>query len=136
MAEAVLCIVAGPPGFGSLLSQVISGIRALHGIKNRADKAPAELASLISELTTLQRLMEDVRDKILPSRCNDSLFQQCHESCEHVVRGLEKLKKRVPTESEATEKQKVLKIFAFRHWKEDVESLRRHIQDAKTNLIL
>jgi hypothetical protein len=133
MAE-VFGIAAGVAGFGSVLIQVISGIDTLRDISSRADKAPAELASLTIELTCLKRLMEEVRDKAL---CNDDfLLQLCHASCEHVVRSLEKLMKRVPTESEGTGKQKVLKIFAFRHWKEDVEDLQRSIQGAKINLIL
>jgi hypothetical protein len=133
MAE-VFGIAASVAGFVSLLIQVASGIDTLRDISNRADKAPAELASLTIELTFLKRLMEEVIEKAL---CNDdSVLQLCHTSCEHVVRSLEKLKKKVPTESEGTGKQKVLNIFAFRHWKEDVEDLQRIIQGAKINLIL
>ncbi|KAF8855102.1 hypothetical protein BDZ45DRAFT_805312 [Acephala macrosclerotiorum] len=133
MAE-VFGIAAGAAGFVSLLIQVISGIDTLRDIGNRADKAPAELASLTIELTCLKRLMEEVIDK---APCNDDfVLQLCQASCEQVVKGLEKLKKRVPTESEGTGKQKLLKIFTFRHWKEDVEVLQRSIQGAKINLIL
>jgi hypothetical protein len=133
MAE-VFGIAAGTAGFLSLLIQIINGIDTLRDISNRADKAPAELSSLTIELTHLKHLINEVIDKKL---CNDdSVLQLCHASCEDVVRGVEKLKKRLPTESEGTGKQKVLKIFAFRHWKEDVEALQRSIQGAKINLIL
>jgi hypothetical protein len=133
MAE-IFGIAASAAGFVSLLIQIINGIDTLRDISNRADKAPAELASLMTELTFLRRLMEEVIDK---APCNDDfVVQLCHASCEHVVSGLKRLKKRVPAESEGAGKQKVLKIFAFRHWKEDVEVLQRSIQDAKTNLIL
>jgi hypothetical protein len=128
MAE-VFGIAAGAAGFCSLLIQIINGIDTLRDISNRADKAPAELSSLTIELTYLKHLIEEVVDK---KPCNDDfVLQLCHASCEHVVRGLEKLKKRLPTESEGTGKQKVLKIFTFRHWKEDVEALQRSIRAPK-----
>jgi hypothetical protein len=133
MAE-VFGIAAGAAGFVPLLLQVINGIDTLRDISNRADKAPAELSSLMTELTFLKRLIKEVIYKT--PRDDDFVLQLCHASCEHVVRGLEKLKKILPTELEGTGKQKVLKIFAFRHWKEDVEALQRSIQGAKINLIL
>ena len=133
MAE-VFSIAAGVAGFISLLGQVISGIDTLRDISNRADKAPAELSSLMIELTCLKCLMNEVIDKAL---CNDDyMLQACHASCEHVVRGLENLRKRLPTESKGAGRQNVLKILGFRHWKEDVELLQRNIQNAKINLIL
>ena len=133
MAEA-FGIAAGAAGFVSLLMAVISGIETLRDISNRADKAPAELASLVSELTCLTSLMEEILAKA--PRNHDSVLQLCHASCEDVVRGLEKLQKRVRTELGGTGKQRVRKIFAFRRWKEDVEVLQRSIQGAKINLIL
>ena len=133
MAE-ILSVAAGAAGFVSLLLQVISGIDTLRDISNRADKAPAELAFLVSELTWLKRLMEETRDKTL--RDDDLVLQLCHASCEDVVRGIEKLRKRVPTESEGTGKKRVMKLFAFRHWKEDMDVLQRNIQGAKINLML
>jgi hypothetical protein len=133
MAE-IFGIAAGAAGFVPLIVQVINGIDTLRDISNRADKAPAELASLMLELTCLQRLMEEVVDRA--PRNADFMVQLCHASCEHVVRGLEKLKKRVPAELVRKEKPKVLTIFAFRHWKEDVEVLRQSIQGAKINLIV
>ncbi|KIN05249.1 hypothetical protein OIDMADRAFT_51065 [Oidiodendron maius Zn] len=133
MAE-VFGIAAGAAGFVSLLMAVMSGIDTLRDISNRADKAPAELASLVSELTCLTSLMQEILAK--PLRNRDSVLQMCHASCEDVVRGLEKLQKSIPTKLGGTGKQRVLKIFAFRRWKEDVEVLRRSIQGAKINLIL
>ena len=133
MAE-VFGIAAGAAGFVSLLVQIIGGIDTLRDISNRAVKAPAELSSLMNELICLQRLMKEVIDK--PPHKDDCVLQMCHATCEDVVRGLEKLKKRLPSKSEGMAKQKVLKIFALRHWKEDVEVLQRSIQGAKINLIL
>jgi hypothetical protein len=133
MAE-VFGIAAGAAGFFPLLLQIINGIDTLRDISNRADKAPAELSSLTIELTYLKRLIEEVIDN---TPCNgDFVLQLCLASCEHVVRGLEKLKRTLPTESEGTAKRKVLNIFTFRHWKEDVEALQQSIQGAKINLIL
>ena len=133
MAE-VFGIAAGVAGFVSLLIQVISGIDTLRDISHRVDKAPAELASLMIELTCLKCLVEELIGKA--SRNDDFVLQVCHASCEQVVRCLEKLKKKVPSESKGTGQQKLLKMFAFRHWKEDVEVLQRSIQGAKINLIL
>jgi hypothetical protein len=133
MAE-VFGIAAGAAGFMSLLIQVISGLDTLRDISNRADKAPAELVSLVNELTWLKKLMEEIIKKAGPN--DDFVLQMCHASCEDVVQGLKKLQKRAPTESEGIGKQRVLKIFAFRRWKEDVEVLHRSIQGAKINLIL
>jgi len=133
MAE-LFGVTAGAAGFASLLIQVISGIDTLREILNCAEKAPAELSSLVIELTCLQRLMKEAIDKA-PSN-TDFMLQLCYASCEHVARSLEKLKKRLPTESEGTGKQKLPKVFIFRHWKADVEDLQRRVQDAKINLIL
>jgi hypothetical protein len=88
----------------------------------------------MTKLVCLKHLMEEIMDKAL---CNkDFMLESCHESCEAVLRSLEKLRKRVPTESEGTGKQRVLNISAFRRWKEDVEALERGIQGTKFNLIL
>lgn len=133
MAEA-FGIAAGAAGFVSLLMAVISGIETLRDISNRADEAPAELASLLNELTCLTSLMKEIRAKALHN--HDSVLQLCHESCEDVVRGLEKLQKRVPTELGGTRKRRGLKTFTFWRWKEDVKVLQRSIQGAKINLIL
>jgi hypothetical protein len=130
MAE-ILSITTGAPGFVSLLIQIISAIDTLRDISARADKAPAELCSLMTELICLKDLMEEVKDK--RPRSGDSVLQLCHRRCEHVHKSLEKLKKRL---SAQTRKQKVLKVFAFRHWKEDVEALQRSILDAKMDLML
>jgi hypothetical protein len=76
MAE-VFGIAAGAAGFISLI-QVISSIDTLHDISNRADKAPAELSSLMIELTCLKCFMNEVIDKAL---CNDDyMLQACHAS--------------------------------------------------------
>ena len=133
MAE-LFGVAAGAAGFVSFLAKIISGIDTLREISKRVEKAPDELSTLMVELTCLQRLIKEVIDKD-PSN-TDFMLHLCYASCERVVRGLEKLKKRVPIEWEGTGKQKVLKIFSFRHWKEDVEDLQRSIQDAKMNLIL
>jgi hypothetical protein len=133
MAE-VFGIAAGAAGFVSLLIQVVSGIDTLRDISYRAHEAPAELQSLLTELECLKYLMEKVKDQAVHD--DDLVLQLCHESCKHVVAGLEKLQKKAPTVSEGRGKQRVLKIFTFRHWKEDVEVLQQSIQGAKINLIL
>lgn len=133
MAE-VFGIAAGAAGFVSLLIQVVSGIDTLCDISNRAHEAPAELQSLLTELECLKYLMEKVKDQVV--RDDDIVLQLCHESCKNVVTGLGKLQKKVLAVSEGRGKQRVLKIFAFRHWKEDVEVLHWRIQGAKINLIL
>jgi hypothetical protein len=133
MAE-ILSITTGAPGFVSLLIQIISAIDTLRDISARADKAPAELCSLMNELICLKDLMKAVTDK--RPRSGDSMLQLCHRSCEHVHKSLEKLMKRLSAQLEGTGKQRVLKVFAFRHWKEDVEALQRGILDAKMNLML
>jgi hypothetical protein len=133
MAE-MFSITTGAAGFVQLLIQIISGINTLRDISARADKAPAELCALMTELICLKDLMEEVKDK--RPRNGDSMLQLCHRSCEHVHKSLEKLKKRLSAQPEGTGKQKVLKVFAFRHWKEDVEALQRSILDAKMNLML
>ena len=133
MAE-IFGIVAGAAGFVSLLIQVISGIDTLRDIRNYADEAPAELASLVMELTCVKHLMEEIIAKTLLN--DDVVLQLCYTRCEDVVRRLEKLQKTALTESRSTVRQRVLKILAFRHWKEDVEVLQRSIQGAKINLIL
>jgi hypothetical protein len=127
-------IAAGAAGFVPLLIQIISSINTLRDINAHADKTPAELCSLMSELICLKDLMKQVTDK--KPRSDDFVLQQCHKSCEHVHKSLEKLKKKLSAQPERTGKQKVLKVFAFRHWKEDVEALQRSILDAKMNLML
>jgi nitrate reductase NapE component len=134
MAE-VFGIAAGAAGFLSLLIQIISGIDTLHDISDRANKAPAELASLINELEYLKRLMEEFVQRA--SRNDDVMLQMCHASCAGVMKDFEKLKKCIPTELKGTAgRQRLLRMFNFRHWKEDVEVLQRSIQSAKTFLIV
>ncbi|PMD37920.1 ankyrin [Hyaloscypha variabilis F] len=133
MAE-VLSVVTSPGGFVYLLRQVIVGVDTLRDIRSRARKAPAELSSLTDELACLRLLLEEIKDKTVSG--NDPLLQLCHDSCEQVVGGLEKLRRRLPAEQERSGKQKVLEIFAFRHWKEDVEALRQSIRESKTYLIM
>lgn len=88
----------------------------------------------MTELICLKDLLKEVKDK--KPRSDAFVLQLCHRSCEHVHQTLEKLKKRLSAQPEGTGKQKVLRVFAFRHWKEDVEALQRSILDAKMNLIL
>jgi hypothetical protein len=133
MAE-IFGIAAGAAGFVPLLIQIISSIDTLRDINARADKAPAELCSLMNELICLKDLMKEVTDKRPHS--DDFILQLCHKSCEHVHKSLEKLKTRLSSQAEGTGKQKVLKVFAFRRWKEDIEALQRSILDAKMNLML
>jgi hypothetical protein len=133
MAEG-LSVVTSPGGFVYLLRQVIVGVDTLRDIRSRARKAPAELSSLTDELACLRLLLEEIKDKTVFG--NDPLLRLCHGSCEHVVGGLEKLRRRLPAEQERSGKQKVLEIFAFRHWKEDVEALQQSIREAKTYLIM
>ena len=104
-------LAAGTAEFVSLLFQVANAIDTLRDISNRADKAPAQLDSLLSELTFLIHLMQEV---IAKRPCKDDLVvQHCHASCNEVVRGLEKLKRRLPNEVEGVGKQKMLKIFFY-----------------------
>lgn len=133
MAE-IFGVAAGAAGFVSLLIQIVSGIDILRDISSRADKAPAELDSLINELSFLEHLMQQVIDKA--PRNDDFVLQHCHASCDQVVRGLAKLQKRFPTKTGSMGRHKLRKLFNFRHWKEDVEGLERSIQGAKINLIL
>lgn len=133
MAE-IFGITAGAAGFVPILIQIISSIDTLRDISARADKAPAELCSLMTELICLKDLLKEVKDK--KPRSDAFMLQLCHRSCEHVHQTLEKLKKRLSAQPEGTGKQKVLRVFAFRHWKEDVETLQRSILDAKVNLML
>ncbi len=133
MAEA-FGIAAGVAGLVSLLGQIISGIDTLRDINDRADKAEAELDSLVSELTFLKRFMEEVI--VQANRTDDFVIQLCNASCKQVARGLDKLTKRFPTEVEGKGKQNLPKIFVFRRWKEDVEALQKIVQEAKINLIL
>jgi hypothetical protein len=127
-------IAASAAGFVPLLIQVIRSIDTLRDISARADKAPAELSFLMCELICLTGLMNEVKDKA--PRSDGFVLQLCHKSCEQVHNSLEKLKKRLSAQPEGTGKQRVLKAFAFRNWKEDVEDLQRSILDAKMNLIL
>jgi hypothetical protein len=133
MAE-IFGIAAGAAGFVPLLIQIISSIDTLRDINARVDKAPAELCSLMNDLICLKGLMKEVTEK--RPRSDDFMLQLCYNSCEHVHKSLEKLKKRLSAQPEGTGKQKVLKVFAFRHWKEDIEALQRSILDAKMNLVL
>jgi hypothetical protein len=59
----IFSITAGAAGFVPLLIQIISTIDTLRDISARADKAPAELCSLMSELICLKDLMKEVKDK-------------------------------------------------------------------------
>lgn len=79
MAE-LFGITAGVAGFASLLIQVISGIDTLRDISNCADKAPAELASLVTELACLKHLMEESIYKAPHNDCAPAVLQLC-SSC-------------------------------------------------------
>ncbi|TVY80659.1 hypothetical protein LSUE1_G007086 [Lachnellula suecica] len=133
MAE-IFGIAAGVAGFVSLLTQIISGIDTLREINAHANKAPAELSALLSELTVLKSLIDEVINRAPPN--DDWYLQLCRSSIETVVIGLEKLKKRMNAWNQGTRKLKARKIFAFRHWKEDVEVLQRDIQVVKLDLLL
>ncbi|KAF4340918.1 ankyrin repeat-containing protein [Fusarium beomiforme] len=78
--------------------------------------------------------MQKANDKA-PSQ-NDPVFQHCQMKCDQVVRDLEALNKKLVTGSKRSAKGKVFIILTFRHWKENVEDLRRDIGEAKLNLIL
>lgn len=45
---------------------------------------------------------------------DDIIVHVCFMSCRKVVREIEKLKRRLATEGEGVQKQKLLKIFTFR----------------------
>jgi hypothetical protein len=86
------------------------------------------------ELDFLVHVMQEANDKA-PSQI-DPLLQHCQTSCDQVVRDLDALNKILETGSKRNAKGKVSRILAFRHWKENVEDLRRDIQGAKLNLIM
>ncbi|KAI7759836.1 hypothetical protein LZL87_009159 [Fusarium oxysporum] len=133
MAEA-FGIAAGAVGFVSLLVQITSGINKLRAITNSAEAAPDEIQSVIRELDFLVHVMQEANDKA-PSQI-DPLLQHCQTSCDQVVRDLDALNKILETGSKRNAKGKVSRILVFRHWKENVEDLRRDIQGAKLNLII
>ncbi len=133
MAE-MFGIYSGATGLIPLLIQIISSIDTLRDMSARADKAPAELCSLMTELICLKDLMKEFKKKEPGS--DDSVLQLCHRSCEHIYKSLEKLKKKLSAQPEGTGKPKVLKFFDLQHWKEDVEDLQRSILDAKMNLMM
>ncbi|EGU72957.1 hypothetical protein FOXB_16545 [Fusarium oxysporum f. sp. conglutinans Fo5176] len=133
MAEA-FGIAAGAVGFVSLLVQITSGINKLRAITNSAEAAPDEIQSVMRELDFLVHVMQEANDKA-PSQI-DPLLQHCQTSCDQVVRDLDALNKILETGSKRNAKGKVSRILAFRHWKENVEDLRRDIQGAKLNLII
>ncbi|KAF6518023.1 hypothetical protein HZS61_002101 [Fusarium oxysporum f. sp. conglutinans] len=133
MAEA-FGIAAGAVGFVSLLVQITSGINKLRAITNSAEAAPDEIQSVMRELDFLVHVMQEANDKA-PSQI-DPLLQHCQTSCDQVVRDLDALNKILETGSKRNAKGKVSRILAFRHWKENVEDLRRDIQGAKLNLIM
>lgn len=67
---------------------------------------------------------------------NSAVLQPCQASCDQVIKDLEALVQKLPTESTGSRKPRVLRLLAFRNWKEDVEALQQGIQGAKINLIL
>ncbi|WKT50771.1 hypothetical protein QSH57_015741 [Fusarium oxysporum f. sp. vasinfectum] len=133
MAEA-FGIAAGAVGFVSLLLQITSGINKLRAITNSAEAAPDQIQSVMRELDFLVHVMQEANDKA-PSQI-DPLLQHCQTSCDQVVRDLDALNKILETGSKCSAKGKVSRILAFRHWKENVEDLRRDIDGAKMNLIM
>ncbi|KAH7118575.1 hypothetical protein B0J13DRAFT_458317 [Dactylonectria estremocensis] len=133
MAEA-LGIAAGVAGFISLLVQINSGIETLRDIRKQVDGAPSELGSLTQELQFLADIMQRVIQST-PSR-DASALQHCQTSCDEVVILLNSLKKKFLDASQEHGPRRIIKILAFRQWKEAVDDLHRGIQAAKINLTL
>ncbi|KAK7402561.1 hypothetical protein QQX98_011699 [Neonectria punicea] len=133
MAE-LFGVAAGVAGFVSLLTQIMGGIETLREIRSHAERAPAELDNLTSELAFLAHLMREVIAKAADK--DDIVHRHCQSSCDQVVRGLAKLKSKLSTELKASGRQKILRLLALKHWKQDIEDLQSSIQGAKINLIL
>ncbi|OHE96000.1 hypothetical protein CORC01_08693 [Colletotrichum orchidophilum] len=133
MAE-LFGILAGVAGFASLSVQIGEGITKLRTIRDSAGQAATDISTLIRELDLLTYVMQDVDAQT--SLRNDSVIQHCRADCDQVVRDLKSLLTKLPPTSRSTTKTNVLKLLAFRDWKENVESLQRSIQGAKVNLIL
>ncbi|KAF5652102.1 nacht and ankyrin domain protein [Fusarium sp. NRRL 25303] len=133
MAEA-FGIAAGAVGFVSLLGQITSGINKLRDITSSAEAAPDDMQSVMRELDFLVHVMQEANDKA-PLRVDPAL-QHCQTNCAQVVKDLDALNKILEAGSKSNAKGKVSRIVAFRHWKNNVESLRRDIQGAKLNLIM
>lgn len=131
MAE-VFGVVTGAAGLISLAVQINKGIETLRDARQRADGAPAELETLTRELEFLAIVMDQVIRKAPPS--DSFIIQHCERSCDQVVRRLHSLKKMLLESSKAEGPKKIIKILAFRRWKENVDSLISCIRDAKTNL--
>jgi hypothetical protein len=133
MAEA-FGVVAGVAGLASLAMQINDSIDTLRSMREQADAAPEQLKHLTSDLQFLARCLQEVIHNA-PSN-DDFAIEHCQTSCEAVVKGLIKLKTKFANASRGRGPQKLSRIFAFRHWRVDVEELLQSVQGAKLNLIL
>lgn len=133
MAE-LFGVAAGVAGFVSLLTQIMGGIETLREIRNHAERAPAELDNLTNELQFLAGLMRGAIEKA--AMRDDAIHQHCQSSCDHVVRGLSELKDKLSSELKRSGRQKIMRVFSLKHWKQDIEDIQSSIQGAKINLML
>lgn len=127
-----LSITASVAGILSLLVQITCGIDKLQDIRKRIKTASAELDCLLRQLDFLVYIMQQVNST---TPREDFAFQHCQQSCAQVNQNLEKLIQTVEQHPKGGRRQ-VLRYWAFRHWKQDIEALHVSIQAAKTNLIL
>lgn len=130
MAETLGLLV----GFVPLIREFTAGINKLRNIRKSAENAPAELDALMRELECLGYLMQEANDKA--PRIEEAVLQPCQASCDRVVKDLDALIQKLPTAPKIDKKAKVARLFAFRHWKEDVKALQLSIDGAKISLIL
>jgi hypothetical protein len=133
MAEA-FGVAAGAAGFISLSIQIGKGIDAVRDIFNCLDKTPDELGQLLHELGLLSTLLQEATTRNTDDA--DFVLVACRDSCQIILNSMNALEERLALGSVRGRKAKAQKLIALKHWKEEVEGLKRDIMKAKVNFLL
>ncbi|KAF4470870.1 Serine threonine- phosphatase 6 regulatory ankyrin repeat subunit B [Fusarium albosuccineum] len=131
MAEVVGLVV----GIAPIAVNVIGGIDKLREIRQRSIQAPADLDFLLEEPSFLGLVLQQASS--VPHFINLPGFQHCRASCDAVAQGIDDLSGKVPSASTFDERNPKWKdTWNLRHWKQDVDELKRSVEKAKQDLSL
>ncbi|KAJ3526443.1 hypothetical protein NM208_g11188 [Fusarium decemcellulare] len=131
MAEVVGLVV----GIAPIAVNLITGIDRLREIRQRSIKAPDDLDVVLQELKFLELVLQQASS--IPHFTHLPGFQHCKASCDAVAKGIDDLLRKLSFALSLDEKKPKWKdTWNLRHWKQDVDELKRNVVNAKQDLSL
>lgn len=127
MAE-IVGLVTGVVGVAPVIAKCIKSIKRLRNIRAQVTTIPEELRTLIEDLDILEPFIRQLEQA---SAVDTSPYQAKLEALD---KSLTDFLSKLPSDFNG-KRQKAKVVWEFRHWREDVEVLRRGIQKTKIDLM-